>query len=128
MSHRNRGSISAFVVCVFLGLTAVTGLVFDGGRVITAYAEISDIAENAARIGCQQVSGIRAGKPYVDKSLASTEVFNFLSSQGIQGEVAIRDGGASVTVQRTVTMKLLSLIGIGKRTIKVTRSSSVVSG
>ena len=128
MENRQQGSISAFVVCLLFGLTALTGLVFDGGRVVTEYADISDIAENAARIGCQQISGIRVGTPYVDQTRAENEISNFLNSYGVHGEVRVFGGGASVTIQKVVSMKLLSLIGIRNRTITITRSANVVSG
>jgi hypothetical protein len=128
VENREQGSISAFVVCLLFGLTALVGLVFDGGRVVTEYADISDIAENASRIGCQQISGIRVGTPYVDKTRAAMEISNFLNSHGVHGEVKVFGGGASVTIQKVVSMKLLSLIGIRNRTITITRSANVVSG
>ncbi len=128
MTSNERGSISAFVVCSLIGIFALAGLVFDGGRVISAYADISDIAENAARIGCQHVSGVRSGQIHVDPDDARTEIRDYLQSQKVQGSVEIGDGGARVVIQREVSMKLLSLIGFSSRTIKVTRSAHVVAG
>jgi hypothetical protein len=46
----------------------------------------------------------------------------------VHGEVKVFGGGASVTIQKVVSMKLLSLIGIRNRTITITRSANVVSG
>lgn len=128
MRHNERGSISAFVVCSLIGISALAGLVFDGGRVISAYADISDAAENAARFGCQQMSGIRAGKMHVDSANAQVRIASYLNSQHLRGSSEVDDGGARVTVQKEIPMKILSLIGIHSRTITVTRSAHVVSG
>ena len=128
MSNRQQGSISAFVVCSLFGITALTGLVFDGGRVVDAYANMSDVAENAARIGCQQIAGIRAGNIYVDNTNASQRVANYLRAKDLDGEIEVQNGGVRVTVRKVIPMKLLSLTGRGGRTVTVTRSAHVVSG
>ena len=128
MASKNRGSISAFAVCSFIGMTTLAGLVFDGGRVISAYAEMSDVAENAARFGCQQVAGIRSGKIHVDSVNARVRITSYLSEHDLSGLIDVDSGGARVTVTKKIPMKLLSLIGIDSRTVTVTRSAHVVSG
>ncbi|MEI8285869.1 MAG: pilus assembly protein TadG-related protein [Actinomycetes bacterium] len=128
MSHRNRGSISAFVVCSLMGLTALTGLVFDGGRVVSKYADLSDLAENAARVGCQQIMGIRSGSPHIDSTNASRQISQFLNAHGLHGQISVSDGASTVTLKEVVQMRLLVLIGIRNKTISVTRSAHVVSG
>ncbi len=128
MSNKEQGSISAFVVCSLLGITSLAGLVFDGGRVVDAYADMSDAAENAARIGCQQIAGIRSGSIYVDNTDASRRITNYLRAENLEGEIEVQDGGVRVTVRKAIPMKLLSLIGIRGRTVTVTRAAHVVSG
>lgn len=128
MSCNQRGSISAFVVCSLIGITALAGLVLDGGRVVSAFADLSDAAENAARIGCQEVSGIRSGKMHVDPNNARASISHYLRSKDLEGSIEVQNGGARVTIRRVVQMRLLSLIGIQTRTITVTRSAHVVSG
>lgn len=128
MRTRNRGSISAFAVCVMMSLVALTALAFDGGRMVSAYAELSDIAENAARIGCQQVVGIRSGEPKLDSRDATSRMSEYLSSKSLASNIRVGEGSAEVTVQRAIPMRLLSLIGISSRTIAVTRSARVVQG
>lgn len=123
-----RGSISAFVTCSVLCLMALTGLVFDGGIVVAEYAQLTDVAENAARIGCQQIVGIRNGKPHLDASSAQSEMLKYLNDRNIQGKVDVEDGGAQVTLTKSVPMKFLALIGIRERTVTVVRSARVVSG
>jgi hypothetical protein len=128
MSNKEQGSISAFVVCSLLGITALSGLVFDGGRVVDAYADMSDTAENAARIGCQQIAGIRSGNMYVDNTNASRRIASYLRAKDLEGEIEVQDGGVRVTVRKVISMRLLSLTGIRERTVTVTRSAHVVSG
>jgi hypothetical protein len=107
---------------------ALTGLVLDGGTVIAEYAQLTDVAENAARIGCQQIAGIRNGKPHLDASSAQSEILKYLNDRNIQGKVDVEDGGAQVSLTKTVPMKFLALIGIRERTVTVVRSARVVSG
>ncbi len=126
--RNSNGSISAFVVCFAMSIISLAGLVFDGGRVIAEYARTSDLAENAARIGCQQISGIREGRPHLNTSLAQSEMLKYLRDRNIQGKTLVEDGGAQVTITRVVSTKFLVLIGIRERTVKVTRSARVVSG
>lgn len=122
------GSISAFVVCITMSLLVLTGLVVDGGRVIARYAELSDIAENASRIGSQQIVGIRAGDPELYEVGARQRINDFLDSKHLSGRVTARDGGTIVEIRATVPMRVLSIIGINERRIVVTRTSFVVSG
>ena len=95
---------------------------------VSAYAELSDIAENAARIGCQQVVGIRSGEPKLDSRDATSRMSEYLSSKSLASNIRVGEGSAEVTVQRAIPMRLLSLIGISSRTIAVTRSARVVQG
>ena len=49
-SSGDRGSLSAFVACLVTMFIALAGLTFDGGRVISKYVEISDVAANATAL------------------------------------------------------------------------------
>ena len=111
-----------------MSLLVLTGLVVDGGRVIARYAELSDVAENASRIGSQQIVGIRTGDPQLNEVGARQRISEFLSSKGLSGNVTARDGGTFVEIRTTMPMRMLSIIGIHDRRIVVTRSSFVVSG
>jgi hypothetical protein len=128
VQEKSQGSISAFVVCLTMSLLLLAGFVFDGGRVVARYAELSDIAENAARIGAQQVVGIRSGNPYLDERAASRRIESYLSDKKVVGRISVHDGGTVVEVRASVPMRMLSLIGIRERKILVSRTSFVVSG
>lgn len=124
----SNGSISAFVVCITMCLLVLTSLVVDGGTVIARYAELSDIAENASRLGSQQIVGIRAGDPQLNEVGARQRINEFLTSKHLTGRVTARDGGTIVEIRTSVPMRMLSIIGIRERHIVVTRTSFVVSG
>lgn len=109
-------------------LLVLTGLVVDGGTVIARYAELSDIAENASRIGSQQIVGIRAGDPQLNEVGARQRINEFLTSKHLTGRVTTRSGGTIVEIRTSVPMRMLSIIGIRERHIVVTRTSFVVSG
>jgi hypothetical protein len=75
--HQQRGSFSAFMVIMIVSLVALSGLVFDGGRIIGAYLEMSDDAQNTARIGTQNIVSIRAGEPEIDPAQAHQDMSNY---------------------------------------------------
>lgn len=51
MKRKNKGSLSAMVVCLVMATMSLAGLAYDGGRVVSTYMEMSDAAQNAARLG-----------------------------------------------------------------------------
>jgi hypothetical protein len=128
MAGSARGSVSAFVVCLFLGMVALVGLAYDGGRVSSRYGELSDLAANAARVGAQQVTGIRAGEPKIDPDGARTAAVRFLARRSLPSRVVVQGDRITVTVRAVVPMRILSLVGVTARSISVTRSVELVAG
>lgn len=128
MRTSQQGSISALVVCSVAGLLALAGLVYDGGRVIGEYVQLVDIAENAGRIGSQQMVGIREGNPRIDRVRANESINQYLDQYRINAVVDVADGGVRVMLRKRVHLTLLSLIGIGYRDIRITRLVDVVEG
>lgn len=127
-TEKQRGSISALVVCLVMGAFSLTGLVFDGGRVVAEYLELSDAAQNAARLGGQQVVGIRDGNPRVDTTASTSAMTSYLSVRGIRGTYSVTDGVVTVRVQTRVSMRILGLFGVNDRTVSASRTAEVVSG
>ncbi|MSO60426.1 MAG: hypothetical protein EXQ63_08905 [Ilumatobacteraceae bacterium] len=126
--QRNRGSLSAFVACLVTMFLALAGLTFDGGRVISEYVEMADIAENAARAGSQMIVDIRSGNPQIDVSAARAQAEAVLRLSGIQGTVGASQEVIEIRVRRSVSMKILSLFGVGNRSISITRRATPVVG
>ena len=120
---QRRGSISALVVCLVIGAMAVLGISYDGGRVVSTYVEISDVAQNAARIGAQHVVGVREGNPQISRSASSSAVESFLRTEDVSGKFDMDSHRVTVRVSAVVPMKILGIIGLHWRTVSVTRSA-----
>ena len=123
---RERGSITAFVVTMTIALIACAGLVFDGGRLLGARLEAADHAENAARVGAQQVTAIREGRWRLDAPEARRAALEHLSALGATGEVVVVGDDVSVTVSVHRRMVLLGIVGVGDRTVTATRTARPV--
>lgn len=128
MNVRNRGSMSAMVVCLIMATMSLAGLAYDGGRVVSTYMQMSDAAQNAARLGGQQLVGIRNGHPHIDEDLATSAMRAYLVVRGLTGSFDIQGTRATVVVSTKVPMGILGIIGVGERTIRVNRTVDVVDG
>ena len=128
MNVRNRGSVSAMVVCLITATMSLAGLAYDGGRVVSTYMQMSDAAQNAARLGGQQLVGIRNGHPHIDEGLATSAMRAYLVVRGLTGSFDIQGTRATVVVSTKVPMRILGIIGVGERAIRVSRTVDVVDG
>ncbi len=128
MNRKNQGSLSAMVVCLVMATMSLAGLAYDGGRVVSSYMEISDAAQNAARLGGQQLVGIRSGNPHIDEDLATSAMRAYLVAHGLAGNFNIQGTRATVVVSTKIPMRILGIIGVGERTIRVNRTVDVVDG
>jgi hypothetical protein len=124
----NRGSLSGMVVCLVMAGISLMGLAYDGGRVVSTYVTMSDAAQNAARLGGQQIVGIRDGNPHVDTASAATAMSAYLIARGMAGGYEMRGTRIQVKVSRQIPMRILGLFGIHHRTIQVVRIVDVVNG
>lgn len=125
--RRQRGSFSAFMVIMIVSLVALSGLVFDGGRLVGTYLEMSDDAQNAARIGTQSLVSIRAGDPEIDPAQAHRGMSNYLKQQGHDASVYVTEESITVEIRKHVPMRVLNMFGISGRTISVQRTVYMVS-
>ena len=116
------------MVCLFMATMSLAGLAYDGGRVVSTYTEMSDTAQNAARLGGQQLVGIRSGHPHIDEDLATSAMRAYLVARGLTGKFDVQGARATVEVSQKVQMRILGIIGIGDRTIRVIRTVDVVDG
>lgn len=111
---RERGSVSAFLACLGVGLFAVVGLVVDGGRVLAARRAAIDIAEQAARTGADQLSvdGLRKGVYLVDPASASQAVDAALRAAGMTGTTSVSGDSVTVYVHTMVPATILGIVGL----------------
>ena len=123
-----RGSLSAVTVCIVLSAMTLVGLVFDGGSSVGEYTRLSDIAENAARVGAQQVQGLRAGEVRIDSRAAVSAGQSYLQAHGVQGNVETSEDSVSVEVTGNSRFQILGIIGLTSQRLRIIRTASVVSG
>ncbi len=125
---RDRGVVSGFVVCLALTLAAASGLAIDAGRIVAAHIEVADHAENAARLGAQEVTLIRAGLRVIDPIRARRSARSYLAEHGVEGDVVVNGRSITVTVRRQQPTVILQLLGIGLQTTSASRTATVVAG
>src|ERR1035437_4087073 len=85
------GQTIAFVVGITLALLLLIGLTVDGGRILSARERALDEAQEAARVGAQQL----------DQAALHTRGMDILSLVGI-GTVTISETGIAHAAQGTV--------------------------
>ena len=106
---------------------ACAGLAVDGGRMVAAKVQLADQAENAARAGTQEITGLRTGDPRVDVERAISTAQDFMTRHEIHGQVVATASAVTVTTSRVVSMSLLSLFGVGSRLITAQRIARPVT-
>ena len=127
-NHRDRGVVSGFVVCLALTFMAMAGLAIDSGRLVAARLEAADHAENAARLGAQEVDRIRLGIRSVDPVRARQVTASYLADHGLDGSVTVEHQTVTVTIRENQETTILHLFGIGSRGFAVTRRATIVAG
>lgn len=120
------GSITAFVVTTAMALLLCAALVFDGGRLVAARTAAADAAENAARAGAQEIVGVRSGEFRLDEGRATQRAQAYLGEVGVSGGAVATSRTVTVTVTATTELTMLGLLGMGSRTIVVSRSAEAV--
>lgn len=126
--RKDRGSLSALMVCLVLSAMTLVGLVFDGGAGINEYMRLADVAENAARVGAQEVSGIRAGDLHIDVRSATNASQRYLRRHGVTGTVSVTTDSVVVEVSGSAEFQILGLVGLTSRRVRVLRSARLVAG
>ena len=127
LSTDDCGSITAFVVILAMTFVACAGLAVDGGRLVAAKVQLADQAENTARAGTQEITGLRTGDPKVDVGKAISTAQVFMTLHQIHGQVSATEFEVTVTTTRVVPMSLLKLFGVGSRLISAQRSARPVT-
>ncbi len=118
------GVVSAFVVGLMLTFIVCAGLGVDAGRLVAIRIELADHAENAARVGAQELTDLRSGEPIIDESQARSSVSNYLALYDLDGEVTTSSNSVTVKVNREVEMIVLQLFGAANHLLSVTRTAA----
>jgi len=124
------GSLTVFVAVLALTLFALIGLVVDGGRAVAAQSAATGEAEQAARLGADQISvaALRSGTIAIDPSAAVKAASAFLRTAGTAGVVTVAGETVRVHVQSSEPTVVLGIIGVGQIGVSATASATNVHG
>jgi Flp pilus assembly protein TadG len=137
--QQNRASESGamatiFVVIMSFTLIVMTGLVVDGGHVISARREAKVVASAAARGASQwfNEAELDQGRVVFDIPNGTLAAQQLIRDAGYTPPTNCCDystpGTVKVTVQNEVSMFLLGLIGVSKVTVSGSAESTITPG
>lgn len=116
----DRGSMSLLFVIAALGIMALIGLIYDGGRAEASRSEAVAVASEAARAGAMQLdlAYLRAtGITRLDPTAAEAAAADWIAAAGQRGTIEATTEAVTVTVTIDHPTKLLGLIGIQTITV-----------
>jgi len=125
------GVVTAFTVVMIGALIVLAGLVFDGGRALAGRVTALDEAQEAARVGAQQIdlATFRAtGAAILNDNAAVTAAQGYLASTGDTGTATVNGDAVTVTVTHHQSTQILSIIGIGSFTEHATATATAEQG
>ena len=131
-----RGSITLMLLALFLALTALAGIVIDGGAKLDQAENANAVAQEAARAGAGMVDPAQAyasGSFVVDQAQAQAAAEQYLAARGLQCPVQCQVSTPTPdTIQVTVTMtsptRVLSIVGIDSMSSTGSATASLVTG
>ncbi|MEU5883150.1 Tad domain-containing protein [Spirillospora sp. NPDC047279] len=133
--HRDRGTISMYVVLFTPTVLILAGLLVDGGLAIHARQRAADMAEQAARAGANQIDEAQlreTGRPVIDPGRAEAAACGLLGDydDNITGSsCGATEQEVQVTVELTVNPQFLSIVpGFGSFTMRSTASAEPITG
>ena len=128
-----RGVVSVIVVLLAGAMFAVAGLVWDGGRAITARQHAADLAEQAARAGANDldVNAVRAsGSDVIDAPRAIADACRYVqvAAPGSGCSASATGSGVTVHVTTHTPTVLLGIVGLSSLTTHGYATASAVRG
>ncbi|WP_338672605.1 pilus assembly protein TadG-related protein [Streptomyces sp. SCSIO 30461] len=124
--HDDRGQLTPFAVGVIAALWLFAGIVVDGGLALAAKAQALDTAQEAARVGAQQldVGRLRRGSQVrLLKQRAAAAARAHIASTGDTGTASVRSDAVTVHVTHHQSTQVLQLIGLRTLTVHATGSA-----
>lgn len=117
-----RGSVTAFLAIVVIGLLVLAGLVVDGGAKVRAIQRADRTAAEAGRAAAQAIDVVaaRSGSGIaVDRSAAVAAAQQFLDSSGVRGSVRVLDRSTlDVVTHVEIPTVFLGLVGVRTFTVE----------
>ena len=125
------GQVTAFVVVCVVGLFLFTGLVLDGGLALAGKVNAEDEAQEAARVGTQQLDLARlrdARGVHLDRPRAQRAALAYLQAAGDTGRARVGGDAVTVTVTHRQRTQILSVVGIGELVTTATATARAEQG
>ncbi len=113
-----------------LALFSLVGLVIDGGRAVAAQSAAAGEAEQAARLGADQISvqAVRLGRVAIDPAGATRSADAYLRAVGVVGTVTVVGQTVSVRIQSWEPTVVLGVIGVEHIGISASASATNFHG
>lgn len=128
---RERGSITPFIIIMLPTMIGLAGFAYDAGMVFATRREANNVAAAAARAGANDIDvpSLYTGDPVLAATAPATAA-SFAANEGWGGASArlISDTEVEVSVQGTVDMVLLEVIGVGTQTVRATATAEMNDG
>lgn len=125
------GSATIFVVGFAVVLFAGAGLAIDGGRAINARDKATDVAEQAARAGADQLDqdALRnRGAVVLDQGAARARADSFVTVAGYVPTTTTAASSVTVRASATYRTALLGIIGINSIDVSGTATATPAIG
>ncbi|TDQ55097.1 pilus assembly protein TadG-related protein [Actinorugispora endophytica] len=105
------GQVTAFVVVMASAFILCLALVIEGGGALRAKNNAMTIAQEAARVGAQQLdwAAYRSGTVQIDAAAASQAAQGFLSTSGATGTVTVNGDTVTVTASLSYDSAMLPM-------------------
>lgn len=120
------GAVAIWIIAMAASAVLFTALVVDTSRVLAASTAVGDVADAAGRAAATTVDPI-TGR-IEDPELARREGMAIITAAGMTGTITPSPRQVTTTVSEAVELPLLSIVGLGARTVSATRSTVVNSG
>lgn len=126
-----RGSATIFVVGFAIVLFACAGLAIDGGRAINARDKATDVAEQAARAGADQLDeGVlrNSGTVVLDQGAAQVRAESFVTAAGYAPSISVTANSVTVRASATYRTALLGIVGINSLDVSGVATANPATG
>ena len=128
LDHFHADQSGGAVTWWMIGMAGVALLMFalvaDGSRVMAGLNQTSDVAQVAARAGAALVD---PSTGTLDPTRAEAAALAEVTAAGMTGTVAVNGPEITVTVDATIDLPLLAVVGVSERTVTSTRTSRALS-
>lgn len=133
VAHQARdehGAAAVFVMLMTVALLMGGGLVIDGGYALAERRQLSNQAEQAARIGADvldQASLRDGGTPVVDPGRARQAAVRYLADIGTTGAtVSVTGNSVRVSIAGHADTAILSIVGVTRLPVQASASAESI--